>query len=146
MYTLRPFQARDHAAVTRLHLAAFKEIGESKATLEKFLTLPKATIIVVQSKKTHRVVGYYGFTAKRKAYYGNWMSVAKSYRGNGLGQIIVTDFLKRARKNKVREVLLSTRNRFKPAMICYLNCGFQINRTYKAKDGDTMIEFVWRDL
>ncbi len=142
-YSIRAYRKSDLEMLLFLHLAEFRNIGETYEKGKSFFESPKIQTLVLFKKSTREVVGYYAFTLRRQKYFLSWISISKKWRGRGLGEYLIRDLIRRAKRNRIREISLASRNRFKAAIKTYINCNFEITKTFKGRDGDTMIGFSW---
>lgn len=133
---------RDDAETARLHAAVFSDIGETVESAKMQLNDPKSAwfVAVAEQNGKETVIGYAACREhSAKVLYWSWFGVLPEWRRHGAGKELLREIMKFAKANQFEQILCDTRNRFKNALVLYLQHGFEIIGTYLGPDGDLMI-------
>lgn len=141
---IKPIEEKYLLQVEKLHIQTFKEIGQTKQDFQQLIKREFPCLVAVNEKD--KVIGYAIYIVREKMLYFSWMGVIPANQKQGVGEKLILAVIKNAKKNKVCEIELHSRNRFKGALRLYLKHGFNIEGTYLGSDGEMMIVMRKKDL
>jgi predicted N-acetyltransferase YhbS len=126
----------DIPEIEKIHLKHFAEIGEKDGSIQGIMERTDMLNLVAVAE-TGEIVGYSLSSNIQKYSYLQWIGV--KYEKEGIGNSILQNYLKECKKMEINHVGITTRNRFKAAIIMYLKNDFEITGVYQGIDGDLMI-------
>jgi hypothetical protein len=91
--------------------------------------------MLVQSK---RIVGYATLDIYDKVANAIWIGLIPELISQGIGIQFMKDIYSHLKQKSVKEIILTTRNRFKKALTLYIKNGFEIYGMHVGADGDLM--------
>jgi predicted N-acetyltransferase YhbS len=122
----------------KIHLSYFSEIGQGVGSIrDEFGQKDKLSLVALDSDSN--VIGYLVSTTYGTHNYFEWFGVSEKRKG--IAQALFQEYEKELKLLNVIESSLSTRNRFKDAIIFYLKSGYSIKGLTQGSDGDLMIQF-----
>ena len=120
----------------KIHLKYFSEIGEKIGSIRDNLNFSAKLCLVALDSKSN-VVGYIISSTSGTMNYFEWFGVSEKKKG--IAQALFQEYIKELKSQGVKESVLSTRNRFKDAIIFYIKSGYEIKGLFQGTDGDLMI-------
>ena len=140
--TFRIIKASDRhqKAISTLHKQTFISIGENLKSATEFLKDKRYTVFVAILPRTEKVVGYAAVFKRWNTLQFCWLAVNPALRRNGIGKMLLRNVARLAKGHGVKNIEIVTRNRFKPALITYLNEGYEIFGVEIGTDRDLLIK------
>ena len=138
----RPINQKDKKAVWRLEQQLFP-----KPYNQNQIRLAIRAFAGFVAKDNQKIIGYLIFAEKQDHFFIRRIGVAKEFQGQGVAQKLVQKMFERARKKKIKIILLRVRQDNQRAMGFYKKVGFEIRKRLKNyygknKDGLEMIKML----
>ena len=118
---IRPFEARHVDAVAQIEQESFRDPW-SKNAYEDELKNPLAHYVIAEADG--QAVGYAGFWHIMDEGHVTNVAVKKSFRGQGIGKMLMRALLDEVKKEQIEAVTLEVRVSNTPAIRLYEKMGF----------------------
>ncbi len=138
--TLQPAKLSDLQQIRKLHLACFSKIGQTSRDVHRHSLLNGPASFCWVARNGRNVVGYVIAIRNRNSAYINWLGVNQKHRRNSIGSSLVKTAETWAKRNRLRDISLDSRNRYREAIYLYLRQGYSICGVWTGTDGDLMIK------
>jgi [ribosomal protein S18]-alanine N-acetyltransferase len=141
--TLRPLLSKDLVAVSRIEHASYS-VPWSDATFRSLLFRTDTDLVCAE---VHGILVGYAvcWFVLDQGELGN-VAVAESYRGRGIGALLVEAIQERARRRRTKEVFLEVRRSNTGAQRLYRRLGFReigVRRNYYVQPAEDALVMRW---
>lgn len=135
--SIHPATFHDLTEVEKIHLNYYQDIGQRQGDIVEYFNGPNRLILLVKTDEGE-VVAYLIALNEGGQSFAEWIGV--KYENQKIGTRLVEFYIDYCKKNNMKYIKATTRNRFKKALIGYIKYGFEIYGTYQGFDGDLMIQ------
>ncbi len=144
MVKIKKCEDKFQSQVGKHHVQTFKEIWQKLTDWEEIYK--RSIPCLVALSESGKVVGYAIYQIHASVLHFHWFGVSSRYKRKGIGQKLLNEVVKIAKKEKAQIIEVHSRNRFRSALCLYLKNNFSIEGTYLQNDNEMMIVLRKRSL